>query len=118
LAHDVMLARIFGANWRTSLYGLATLVSGAIAAKPDMVNFLPDSVRGYIVGIAGFIAFVSGGAFVINAKDRQVTGGAVQQTVSGATADAGTQTLVDETVKATIKSGEPVSPEQHQAVLS
>lgn len=74
---------LFGANWRTSTWGIVTLVATAIAFKPDLIAFLPDSVEGIVSGIAGLIAFLSGGAFVLNTKDKQVTGGTVQQTAEG-----------------------------------
>lgn len=108
--------KMFGANWRTSLSGFILLCSGAIALKPDIVNFLPDNIKGYVIGVATFVVFVSGGTFVVSVKDKQVTGGTVQQTASGAVAKEGTMTLVDETVKASIKSHEPVTPKQRKAV--
>lgn len=66
-------------------------------------------------GIATLLLFCWNG---VKQKDKNVTGGVVQQTASGAIADAGTRSLVDETIKATIKSGEQVTPEQKQAALS
>jgi hypothetical protein len=114
-----MLEKLFGANWRTSLSGTVTLVSAAVAFKPELINFIhPQGLHDWIAGICGIIAFVSGGAFVLAAKDKKVTGGSVQQTVGGNVAAEGTQSLVDETVKASMKSGEQVTPEQHQAVQS
>lgn len=90
-----VLTGIFGANFRTSAWGGITLVATAIAFKPDLIAFLPDSIESYVSGICGLIAFISGGAFVLNTKDRQVTGGRVQQTLDGVPAQPGTQTLVD-----------------------
>lgn len=68
-----------------------------------------------IAGIAALILFAWNG---IKQKDKNVTGGIVQQTASGAVAAVGTQSLVDATVKATIASNEPVTPEQRKAVQS
>lgn len=110
------MSKLFGANWQTSLWGLITLVASAVALNPGLVAFLPDSFEGYVKGIAGLIAFISGGAFALKVKDKNVTGGGIQQTLSGAVAEPGTQTLVDQTVKATIASGEPVTHEQRTAV--
>jgi len=69
-----LVEKILGANWRTNLSGWLTLLLGAIALKPDLVDFVPEPWRGYLVGIAGLFAFVTGAAFVSNAKDKQVTG--------------------------------------------
>lgn len=68
---------ILGANWRTTLTGWIAVIASAIALNPALVDFLPEPVRGYIVGIAGFLAVASGGAFATQAKDKQVTGGTV-----------------------------------------
>jgi hypothetical protein len=112
------VSKLFGANWQTSLWGFITLVAGAISLNPHLTDFLPDSINGYVKGLAGVIAFISGGAFALKVKDKNVTGGSVQQTVAGNLAEPGTQTLVDQTVKASIASGEQVTPEQKQAAQS
>lgn len=114
--------KLFGANWRTTLTNLLALVftsATAIAAAPSELDVLPPFLYPYrakIIAICGVIAFASrllNGQFQ---KDKTVTGGAVQQTITGNVAEPGTQTLVDETVKATIASGEPVTPTQSAAV--
>lgn len=74
-----ILESTLGANWRTTVSGSLFVVAGGIAARPDLVAFLPDGVRGYVVGGATLIAFLSGGTFAHCAKDKQVTGGSVQQ---------------------------------------
>ncbi len=66
-----------GANWRTTLSGWIALLASAIAINPGLVGFLPGGLRGYITGIAGLMAIVSGGTFAAHAKDKQVTGGSV-----------------------------------------
>lgn len=110
------MSAIFGANWKTTVFGLLTVITGAIAAKHSIVSFLPDGIEGYVTGFCDFIVYVFGGAFAFVAKDKHVTGGLVQQTANGNVAAPGTQNLVDETIRSTIESGERVTPEQKQAV--
>lgn len=90
-----LLVRLFGANFKSSAWGLVTLVSGAVALHPEYVVFLPDTIEGWVKGICGIIALITGSAFVLQVKDKNVTGGNVQQTLDGAPAKPGTQTLVD-----------------------
>lgn len=100
-----------GANWRTWTSGLvetACLIVIALCALPSDIWSNP---RVYIPSAALIIAktvkdFVT--------KDKQVTGGSQMQTLSGAKADEGTQSLVDLTLKASKESGEkvPVPPMQ------
>lgn len=78
--------KLLGANWRTTLWGSITVAATAITANPLAVAFLPDSIEGYVRGCAGVIALVAGGVFVANVKDKQVTGGVIQQTADGAVA--------------------------------
>lgn len=104
------------ANWRTTLTGglqsiLSAIVTGTLTFPTDW-----HSPRQVALFAAVVVATFFGISFATVAKDKNVVGGTVQQTVSGKVADQGTQTLVDETVKATIKSGEPVTPEQQKAV--
>jgi hypothetical protein len=75
------LSKFFGSSWRTTLWGGIALLCGAISFKPDLVKFLPDHIEGYVIGISGLITFLSGGAFVMNAKDSKVTGGTIQAKV-------------------------------------
>ena len=42
------LAKLFGANWRTSLSGVITLATAAISAKPEIINWLPQSWQTYL----------------------------------------------------------------------
>lgn len=99
--------KIFGANWWTTVTGWLTLAAGAIALKPDVISFLPDSWEPTITGIAGFITLLAGGAFAVGVKGRNVTGGNVQQTLTGATAPEGQRSLVDLTLAATPVSDIP-----------
>ena len=69
---------ILGANWRTTLSGWIAVLASAIAINPSLVAFLPEAVRAYVTGFAGIIAVISGGTFAAQAKDKQITGGTVQ----------------------------------------
>ena len=80
------MTKIFGANWLSTLWGWITVGAAAIALTPQSVAFLPDTLENYVKGICGLIAVVSGGAFAVVVKSRNVTGGVVQQTVDGAIA--------------------------------
>lgn len=125
------------ANWRTTLWGTLSAVSAgilglcvslsqaAISTKPGdvdpLLNYIlysvPSKWRAYITLGAALVTAVAGQRFATNAKSKNVTGGTVQQTVSGAVADTGTQALVDQTVKASIASGDTeVTAEQKAAV--
>lgn len=68
------LESVFGPNWRTSISGAITLGAGAIIADPSLISFLPPDWQPTVSGIAKFIALVSGGTFVFQAKDRKVGG--------------------------------------------
>lgn len=117
-----MMAKILGANYRTTFSNLVALIfatATGIAAAPSELDILPNDLypyRGKIIVICGAIAFLSRAMNGQFQKDKNVVGGTVQQTASGAVAEAGTQTLVDQTVIASIKSGEKVTPEQKSAV--
>jgi hypothetical protein len=71
---------IFGPNWKTTVTGWITTLALAIAVKPDLIAFLPDSFEKTASGIAGLIAVVAAGTFAAVSKDRNVTGGTVPQT--------------------------------------
>lgn len=90
------MTKIFGANWWTTIWGFITVAAGAIAIKPEIIAFLPDSWEPTISGIAGFITVIAGGVFSVGVKSKNVTGGTVQQTADGAVA-AKTTTSVLET---------------------
>ena len=72
---------ILGANWRTTLTGWITVLASALVIKPDLVAFLPEPVRNYVLGFAGIVAVVSGGTFAVQSKDRNVTGGTIPNDV-------------------------------------
>ena len=83
-----VLSYILGVNWRTTLSGWVAVLASAIAINPNLVAFMPETTRGYVTGIAGLLAVISGGTFAFNAKDKQVTGGSIPNdtTKSGTTA--------------------------------
>jgi hypothetical protein len=108
--------KILGANWRTTVSGglqaiITAIVTGAITFPSDWSN--PKQVALFACVLLGTFFGVK---FALVAKDKNVIGGIIQQTASGAVAKDGTQSLVDATVHATIQSGEPVTPAQRQAV--
>ena len=80
-----MLSKIFGANWRSSTSGVATVIAIttgiAIHSDPSLVAFLPDAAEVYIIGISKLVAVVSGIIFALTVKDSAVTGGTVAQTI-------------------------------------
>ena len=86
------MAKIFGANWQTTVWGSVSAICVAIAASPALLAFLPDSIEGYVRGVAGLIAAAAGIGFAARAKDKDVTGGMVQQTANGAVASGIAQT--------------------------
>lgn len=107
------MSKLLGANWWTTLWGSITAIAGVIAARPEVIAFLPDRYEGTVSGVAVFITAVAGIIFAHGVKSKEVTGGTVQQTISGSPAEPGTQDMVDLTVKATKESGENV-PEQYR----
>lgn len=108
--------KIFGANWKTTVTGglqalFTALVTGTLTFPSDWTN--PKQVALFALVIIGTFFGIK---FATATKDKNVTGGSVQQTVSGGIAKPGTQSLVDETVKTSIQSGEVVTGDQWKAV--
>jgi hypothetical protein len=117
--------KLLGANWQTTV----SMVGGTIGAALTFLStvsydqgpiamVIPMKYKptvALIAGAATLILWIWNG---VQQKSKNVTGGIVMQTASGAIAEPGTQSLVDETIKASIKSGEPVTPEQKRAVQS
>jgi hypothetical protein len=73
------IMKTLGANWRTSLSGLIAVAAVVINQSPQLISFLPGNTQNAINGWAGLIAAIAAGYFVINTKDKQVTGGTVVQ---------------------------------------
>lgn len=103
-----MMAKIFGANWKTtaSMLGglfMATLTwlsslsydQGAIAMVIP-IEYKPLVLK--IAGISTLILFAYNG---IRQKDKAITGGWKQQDMSGAPVKPGDQNMVDLTQQAT-----------------
>lgn len=113
------------ANWRTTLSGIGAAIFSLltiIAALPyeagGIANVFPVEWKSKILMASAAAAML---LKVINSlvqKDKNVTGGLIQQTASGNVAEPGTMSLVDETIKASLKSGEAVTPEQKAGALS
>lgn len=72
----IPLENLLGHNWRSTLSGSVAILAFAITERPELVAFLPESIRPTVVGIAGLLAVLSGGTFVATVKDRQVSGNA------------------------------------------
>lgn len=111
--------KIFGANWQTTVMGglqalFTAFITGTLTFPSNWHD--PKQVALFICVVIGTVFGLS---FAVTAKARQVTGGTTQQTVSGAEAEKGTQNLVDDTVVASIKSGDSgVTPDQRMAVAN
>ena len=104
--------KLFGASWRTSLFGFIAVASAFVVQNPDILSSIMGkhlSQRIFSIAslISGFVAFKY-------AKDKNVVGGNTQSTLSGAVADKGTASLVDATLVATVKSGEPITSDQRE----
>lgn len=116
--------KIFGANWQTSVSGIGgyflafvTWLSTISYDQGFIATVIPFAYKGYVTWIAAFCSLALLAWNAIQQKSKNVTGGTIQQTTGGAVADEGTQALVDQTVIASIKSGDTtVTPEQRQAV--
>lgn len=117
---------MLGANWKTTV----SMIGGVLGAgltwlstvsydQGPIALIIPIEYKSTVTlwaGIATLLLWCWNG---IQQKSKNVTGGTTQQTVSGAVADVGTQTMVDATVKASIASGdEAVTPEQREAIRS
>jgi hypothetical protein len=85
------MKKLFGANWKTTLTGgvqaLATaVVSGALTFPSDWSSIKQDSLFGLVV-----IGTFFGVTFAVTAKSKDVTGGTVAQTSTGAVAPLSAQ---------------------------
>ncbi len=117
------MEKILGANWKTTVSGVGTAIFSLLtilAALPDQLGdiaqIIPPDLKSKVVtvGLIATFALRVWNAYV--QKDKNVTGGTVQQTTEGKPAADGTQDLVDATVVSTIKSGGNVSAHQRNAV--
>lgn len=117
------MGKLFGANWKTT----ASMIGGVLMAALTWLStisydqgaiamVIPIEWKPFVAktaGIATLLLFAWNG---IRQKDKNVTGGVIQQTASGNVAAPGTQNLVDETLRATSASGEQLTPEQRRAI--
>ena len=70
-----LLSSIFGASWRTTLFGGVAVLSGFIVQFPDLVSAVLDpAMAKQVFAIAGLIS-----AFITfsQSKDKNVTGGTI-----------------------------------------
>lgn len=112
------------ANWQTTVSAIGTAFMTAVTFlasvsydQGPIAMVIPVKYKSTITLLAGTAALVLWVWNGIQQKSKNVTGGTVQQTVSGAKADDRTQSLVDQTVIASIKSGDTaVTDEQKDAV--
>jgi hypothetical protein len=115
--------KLLRANWKTTVSGIGAAICSLltiVAALPyeagGVADVFPVSLKPKIMMASAAAALLLKIANSLAQKDKDVTGGSVQQTLGGNLADRGTQTLVDQTVRGTIQSGETVTPEQKRAV--
>jgi len=104
------------ANFKTTLTGglqaiFSALVAGTLTFPTDWSN--PKQLALFACVVIGTFFGIS---FGLQAKDKNVTGGSVQQTMTGAVAKEGTQNLVDQTLIASKASGEELTLEQHEVL--
>ena len=67
-----IMEEIFGANWRTTLWGGIMTLALAINQAPTIINFLPDIAEVWIRGISGLLVVASGIKFAAAARDKAV----------------------------------------------
>lgn len=118
------ISNVLGANWKTSVSGIGSAIFAlltAVAALPytlgDVATIIPPEYKAKVFTISAIATVALRFWNSVQQKDKSVTGGTVQQTTNFTPVEAGKQTLVDETVKATVASGETVTPEQAEAVF-
>lgn len=110
-----ILEKTFGANFKTTVAGgLQALISALVTGTLTFPSNWSDLKQ---VGLFTLVVISTffGVKFATSAKDRNVTGGSVQQTVGG-DVSIGPSTSVQETVKTSMTSGEAVTPQQQASV--
>ena len=103
-----MLARLLGANWKTSVTGIGTAIfagltflSGLSYDVGPIALVIPAKYKSTVTWIAGAATAILWCWNSIAQKSKEVTGGSIQQTLGGNPAAPGTQTLVDVTKQST-----------------
>lgn len=110
---STIFSRIFGANWQTSVSGIGGVLMAFIAwlatlsyDQGGIALIIPVEYKPWVTKIAALAGLILLGWNAIQQKSKNVTGGMIQQTKSGAVADEGSQALVDATIKASVQSGD------------
>jgi hypothetical protein len=77
---NAFFTKHFGPNWSVKAWGAATALCAFIALNPNSVEFLPDTLEKYVVGMASILT--GAGIFGMSAvsKGSKVTGGNVAAT--------------------------------------
>ena len=65
------LEEIFGADWRTTIWGSIMLIALAINQTPTIIDFLPDAAEAWVRGISGILVVAYGLKFVNEVKDKE-----------------------------------------------
>jgi|GEM_PF-6258322 len=103
-----MLAKIFGANWKTTasmiggtLMAALTWLSSVSYDQGAIAMVIPPEYKPWVAKLAGIATLILFAYNGIRQKDKAVTGGWKQQDMSGAPVKEGAQNLVDLTKQAT-----------------
>ena len=79
-AFELRMERVFGINWRTTLWGVIAAISTGVTTQPQLVSFLTPEHAAWVRGFCGLLAFIATTLFAVFAKDSRVTGGQVPST--------------------------------------
>ena len=63
-----LIEEIFGANWRTTIWGGVMTIALAINQAPTVIDFLPDNIEVWVRGISGLIVIAAGLKFAAVSK--------------------------------------------------
>lgn len=80
------MAKIFGANWTTTVSGYLTVIFGAIYTEPGLIHWIPEPAQGILWNISKYLVAIGFITFAHQVKDRTVTGGSVAQDLKGSVA--------------------------------
>lgn len=59
-------------NPKTTIWGFLTILSEILRNNPDLINFLPDNIKGYVLGISTIIFAVMTAASARDADSSKV----------------------------------------------
>src|ERR1022692_1909878 len=111
---------LIGPNWKTTLSGIGVALFAllnALALAPtelgDFGMIIPPTWKAKILCVSLGAAFIMRVLNAMHQKDKNVTGGNVQQTLGGDVAPVGTQSLVAQTSKASPISEQIKQPESN-----